>query len=107
LNEYIYLEDAQSFQAKLELVKHYKFRGISAWRLGHEDPAVWPILVGARSRVHVRKDKSKCGLKYDDRKSTFEPRHEPALTTHTFPLLGSQFLVSPSDSENFSADEES
>jgi spore germination protein YaaH len=48
LNEYIYLEDAQSFQAKLELVKSYKFRGISVWRLGHEDPAVWQILDEAR-----------------------------------------------------------
>jgi spore germination protein len=41
LNEYIYLEDARSLTAKLALVKKYRFRGISVWRLGHEDPQVW------------------------------------------------------------------
>ncbi|MCX6135655.1 MAG: glycosyl hydrolase family 18 protein [Ignavibacteriales bacterium] len=41
LNEYIYLEDARSMAAKLALVKKYHFRGISVWRLGHEDPHVW------------------------------------------------------------------
>jgi len=44
LNEYIYLEDARSFDAKLALVKKYHFRGISVWRLGHEDPEVWQHL---------------------------------------------------------------
>ena len=48
LNEYIYLEDARSFQAKLGLVKKYGFRGISVWRLGHEDPDVWKPLNEAR-----------------------------------------------------------
>lgn len=41
LNEYLYLEDARSLAAKLALVKKYQFRGISVWRLGHEDPQVW------------------------------------------------------------------
>jgi spore germination protein YaaH len=41
LNEYIYLEDARSLAPKLALVKKYHFRGISVWRLGHEDPQVW------------------------------------------------------------------
>ncbi len=41
LNEYIYLEDARSLAAKLALLKKYQFRGISVWRLGHEDPEVW------------------------------------------------------------------
>jgi spore germination protein len=44
LNEYLYLEDAKSFAAKTALVKKYHFRGISVWRLGHEDPAVWKQL---------------------------------------------------------------
>ena len=48
LNEYIYLEDARSFQAKLDLVKKHSFRGISVWRLGHEDPGVWKTLNEAR-----------------------------------------------------------
>ena len=44
LNEYVYLEDARSLAAKLELVEKYHFRGISVWRLGHEDPEVWKKL---------------------------------------------------------------
>lgn len=44
LNEYLYLEDARSFAAKFALVKKYGFRGISVWRLGHEDPEVWQQL---------------------------------------------------------------
>jgi len=41
INEFLFLEDARSFAAKFELVKKYGFRGISVWRLGHEDPKVW------------------------------------------------------------------
>jgi spore germination protein len=44
LNEYLYLEDARSFTAKMALLKKYQFRGISVWRLGHEDPEVWKQL---------------------------------------------------------------
>jgi spore germination protein YaaH len=44
INEYLYLEDARSFAAKIALLKKYGFRGISVWRLGHEDPAVWQQL---------------------------------------------------------------
>jgi len=40
-NEYLFVEDAKSFQAKLELVERYQLRGISVWRLGLEDPAIW------------------------------------------------------------------
>ena len=39
--EHIYFEDARSFQARLELVKKYNLRGISCWRLGQEDPAIF------------------------------------------------------------------
>lgn len=40
-NEYLFIEDAKSFQAKLELAKRYHLRGISVWKLGLEDPAIW------------------------------------------------------------------
>jgi spore germination protein len=50
LNEYMYLEDAASFAAKMELVKRYRFRGYSVWRLGHEDPEVWEQIQRERSR---------------------------------------------------------
>lgn len=49
LNEYLYLEDARSFSAKMTLLKKYQFRGISVWRLGHEDPEVWKQLQQYRS----------------------------------------------------------
>lgn len=48
LNEYLYLEDARSFAAKMTLAKKFHFRGISVWRLGHEDPNVWKQLQQSR-----------------------------------------------------------
>ncbi len=42
--EYLFIENAQSFQEKLELVKKYNLRGFSAWRLGLEDHKIWEIL---------------------------------------------------------------
>jgi len=42
--EYVFLEDKKSLQYKLELVLKYKFRGISAWVLGSEDPDIWSLL---------------------------------------------------------------
>jgi spore germination protein YaaH len=44
LNEHLYFEDAKAMNAKLELMKKYKFRGFSIWRLGNEDPDVWKVL---------------------------------------------------------------
>lgn len=40
----IWVEDARSFAAKLELVRQYHLRGFSVWRLGLEDPAIWAQL---------------------------------------------------------------
>lgn len=40
-NEYLFIEDAKAFQAKLELAQHYQLRGISVWKLGFEDPKIW------------------------------------------------------------------
>jgi spore germination protein YaaH len=44
LNEWLFLEDARSFKAKLELAKEKKVRGFSVWVLGPEDPAIWDVL---------------------------------------------------------------
>ena len=48
VNEFLFLEDARSFVAKMSLVSKYKLRGYSVWVLGTEDPATWPALRGAR-----------------------------------------------------------
>ena len=44
INEFLFLEDARSFQAKADLVPKYGLRGYSVWVLGSEDPAVWDAL---------------------------------------------------------------
>lgn len=49
--EYIYLESAQSFQAKMSMLLEdpqlKRLRGISVWALGTEDPQVWPTLASS------------------------------------------------------------
>ena len=42
--EWIFLEDARSFRAKLDLMNRHKLRGFSVWVLGPEDPAIWGLL---------------------------------------------------------------
>lgn len=42
--EWIFLEDARSFRAKLALVDEFELRGFSAWVLGPEDPGIWHVL---------------------------------------------------------------
>ena len=42
--EYVFIEDDQSLEPKLRLLQEYKLRGISVWRIGQEDPAVWEVL---------------------------------------------------------------
>ena len=44
--EYLWLEDARAFGAKLGLVSRYHLRGYSVWVLGLEDPRTWDV-VGA------------------------------------------------------------
>ena len=48
VNEFLWLEDARAFSAKLELVTKYKLRGYSVWVLGTEDPKVWSGVAGSR-----------------------------------------------------------
>ena len=42
--QYVWLEDARAFAAKLELVRKYNLRGYSVWKLGDEDPKTWEIV---------------------------------------------------------------
>jgi spore germination protein YaaH len=40
----VWLEDARSFKAKIDLAKAYQLQGIFIWFLGGEDPKVWEVL---------------------------------------------------------------
>jgi spore germination protein len=40
----VYFENAQSLGPKLDIVKKYGLGGIAIWRLGLEDPAIWPVI---------------------------------------------------------------
>ncbi len=42
--EWLFLEDARSFRAKLTLAREKKLRGFSAWVLGPEDEGIWDVL---------------------------------------------------------------
>ncbi len=44
LFEYLFISDARSFKAKLELVRKYNLRGFSAFVLGYEDPQIWKVI---------------------------------------------------------------
>lgn len=44
--EWIFMEDARSFRAKLDLLDRHRLRGFSVWVLGPEDPGIWEVLRG-------------------------------------------------------------
>ena len=41
--EWLFVQDARAFDARLELVRRYRLRGYSVWQLGQEDPKVWAL----------------------------------------------------------------
>lgn len=44
LNQYIYFEEADSFKAKMAVIKQYHLRGMSVFRIGTEDGKIWGLL---------------------------------------------------------------
>jgi spore germination protein YaaH len=46
--EWVFLEDVRAFQAKLDLRRERRLRGISSWVLGQEDPRIWDGLAPRR-----------------------------------------------------------
>lgn len=42
----IYFENGQSAQLKINEIRNFGFRGAAFWRLGQEDPGVWPVIKG-------------------------------------------------------------
>jgi spore germination protein len=49
--EYLWLEDARAFAAKMGLVTRYHLRGYSVWVLGLEDPKTWDVVAPGASGV--------------------------------------------------------
>lgn len=43
-----WLEDAETVKARLQIAKNYKLAGVSAWRLGQEDPSFWDTIVAEK-----------------------------------------------------------
>ena len=41
----IWVEDAASIEAKLQLIEQYNIAGIAAWRLGLEDVNIWNTII--------------------------------------------------------------
>lgn len=41
----IWLENAASLEAKLQLMKEYKLAGTAAWKLGFEKPEIWDLIL--------------------------------------------------------------
>ena len=41
----IWMEDAQSIEEKLKLMKEYKLAGTAAWALGQEDTSIWDVIL--------------------------------------------------------------
>jgi spore germination protein YaaH len=58
--EWLFLEDARSFRAKLALVREKKLRGFSAWVLGPEDEGIWDAARRALGAVG-RSTTGQCG----------------------------------------------
>jgi len=44
----VWYENARSVQEKLMLVERFRLRGFAAWRLGMEDPQIWPLVYTLR-----------------------------------------------------------
>ena len=45
---HVWYENARSVQEKLKLVDQFHLRGFAAWRLGMEDPRIWPLISAMR-----------------------------------------------------------
>ena len=40
----IWIEDAQSIAAKVQLVQTYNLAGVAAWKLGFENSGIWQVI---------------------------------------------------------------
>ncbi len=42
----VWLEDAESIQVKLNIMKEYEIAGVASWKLGFEVPSIWDTIAG-------------------------------------------------------------
>jgi spore germination protein YaaH len=49
----MWYEDSRSFQVKLEVIMNRNIAGFAIWRLGQEDPAIWPMIAAVPTPVPV------------------------------------------------------
>ncbi|MFN7921110.1 MAG: glycosyl hydrolase family 18 protein [Bryobacteraceae bacterium] len=47
----IWFQDSESLRLRTELVAKYRLRGYSVWRMGQEDPSVWPRVFAPKCGV--------------------------------------------------------
>src|SRR5579859_4967711 len=45
----VWIENAASVRARLDLAARYDIAGVAFWRLGQEDPAAWPVIASWRA----------------------------------------------------------
>lgn len=45
----VWLENGASVGARLDIARKYGIGGVAAWRLGQEDPAIWPLVSSYRA----------------------------------------------------------
>jgi len=58
LKHEVWFEDVKSLEAKLQMVSRNNIGGISLWRLGGEDPNIFPLLAQYKrqSTARIRND---------------------------------------------------
>jgi hypothetical protein len=52
----VWIEDASSASARLAIASADNVRGVAAWRLGLEDPGVWPVITQWRQPAMQERD---------------------------------------------------
>ena len=41
----VWIEDAESLETKLKMMKEYELAGVAAWRLGFENMSTWELIL--------------------------------------------------------------
>jgi spore germination protein len=79
----VWYEDKRSFQGKIELITNRSIGGFALWRLGQEDPAIWPVIASVPTPVPVTPTRSAFPTKPGPSTPYVPPTATPALPTST------------------------